>query len=401
MPQLQVVDLGDDQYKNRKGIGRVFDEIQDAYKGHQERSAIDKILGEYQQNMGEAQAYEKAQLDLMRNNQIGPTKRLQIQGDLDRVQKNIRENDKALNAQYKSEIDSLRRQKEDERKAAKETKRLQDEAVTKANKQKESRDALKIAGYSDEEADAMSEYTSPEGARALGTKKIAKDKPQGILKGNKGQDERINKNIESGTKSKKLLVEAPILKQAIQNLGNKGQGWKSYVSAVPGGRAITEVAFDKDEQTINSIIKESLIKSGDLQGLRLTDYKLRYLEGASPSPYKSEEANMAAFEIWESRQKLASDTLDAQNELIKEIADSGATSLPADFDRQLEDRVEQLGLNKRLDKLVEKSKKLVDEEEPEKKAEEPAKKVRVRNKETGQTGSVTSYPGMEKKYDLL
>jgi len=106
MPQLQVVDLGDDQYKNRKGIGRVFDEIQDAYKGHQERSAIDKILGEYQQNMGEAQAYEKAQLDLMRNNQIGPTKRLQIQGDLDRVQKTVIEKDKALNARYKQTIQS-------------------------------------------------------------------------------------------------------------------------------------------------------------------------------------------------------------------------------------------------------------------------------------------------------
>lgn len=106
MPSLQVVDLGDQGYKKRKGIGGFMDEVQDAYKGHQERSAIDEILGEYKQNMGEAQAYEKAQLDLMQDNRIGPTKRLEIQSQLDQVQKTVIEKDKALNARFKSAVKS-------------------------------------------------------------------------------------------------------------------------------------------------------------------------------------------------------------------------------------------------------------------------------------------------------
>lgn len=102
----RILDFGPDQYKERKGVGRVFDEIQDAYKGHQERSAIDEILGEYKQNMGDAQAYEKMQMGLMQDNRIGPTKRLEMQSQLDQVQKTIIQKDKALNARYKQGIQS-------------------------------------------------------------------------------------------------------------------------------------------------------------------------------------------------------------------------------------------------------------------------------------------------------
>ena len=100
MPSLQVVDLGDQGYKKRKGIGGFMDEVQDAYKGHQERSEMDRILGEYKQNMGKYGAYSQAQLELSNNNQIAPTKRLQLLEGIDKSQKGLMDENKALNEQY-------------------------------------------------------------------------------------------------------------------------------------------------------------------------------------------------------------------------------------------------------------------------------------------------------------
>ncbi len=397
MPDLQVVHLGKPQYERPKGVAGFIGELQDAYKRREETNELDELFNQYQQNKHEEDALEDFNLNLRKSNKISPTKRLEAINEMKGIQEQVLERKKVLNTKAKELEEAARKKREEEKKLADEKEKKEADALKKANAKKESYDALKIANYSDEKAAEMSEYTSPEGARAIATKKITQEKPKPVLKGNKGQDDRINKNVEAGLKAKKLLAEAPKLKEAIKNLGQKGQGWKSYASALPGGTSITERAFDEDEQTISSIVKESLVKSGDLAGLRLTDYKLKYLETASPSPYKSEEANMAAYKLWEDRQKLSAKVLDAQNELLTELSEAGATTLPPDWDRQLEERMENLGLNKDLDNLVEKAKK-VDKIDEEKK---PNEKVRVKDKKSGRTGTVTPYDGMEKKYDIL
>jgi len=395
MPSLQVVDLSEDN-PEPTGVEGLFSRYRKYAQERKEGEEVQKLTNQYLQNQDKLGAWEKLQFDLMNNQEIGPTKRLETQAQLDQI-----------HTQAMKERETIAKEAKEKKDAEKEAKTLRDEAKKEALKQKESEAILLQAGFSPEESAETSKYISPEGARHMANKKLTKTSPASkILKGTKGQEKRIDEVQEGGLKSSKLLLQAPEYLQAIENLGKKGRGVVSTVfGSIPGGQRIAEAAYNADEQTINSITKQSLLKSGDLAGLRLTDQKLRFLEAASPAPHKTYEANKAAYEIWKKQQELAVKYMEVQNELIRELKDAGAKEYPADFDLQLQERVEQAGLNDELDEIVEKAKKVESEESKVKgnKINKPKEegKVRVRDKKTGRTGSVTPYEGMEKIYDRI
>jgi len=212
-----------------------------------------------------------------------------------------------------------------------------------------------IANVSDKRLiDKASDLISGKGAK----------KSKGLL--SKNMEKRASQISEEGEKARVALQNAPDLKAAIEGLEDESNWISQFVSAVPGGSELAERAFSDNQQTISSIIKNNLLKSGDLKGLRLTDTKLRFMQQAHPSPYKSREANEAAYKIWLREQELKSDTLEAQQQLIAELEEQGYEQLPSNYDKLLADKMEELGLNDVLDDIVEDARQLVEGQKKDK-----------------------------------
>ncbi len=381
MPQVQVVDLGRDQSKG-KGLMGFLNELGDTYKEGRDKETFNNLLGEYEKNKQEEGAYEKLQVDLMKSN-IAPTRRLELQGQLNEMQEGIIKKQKSFNDKIETKA-NLEKEKNEAKK----------NEIKAANQKKETKSILLLGGDSEEEAEAKSDYYTPASARFEAGKKLGTKPQDTVLKGTKGQDKRREETEEKGLKARKLLLEAPKLKQAIQNLGKEGRSIITQsLSNIPViGREAAEKTFGANEQTINSIVKESLLKSGDLAGLRLTDYKLRYLEGAMPSPYKTLEANEAAYDLWEKTQQLSVKLQEEQNKFIKELQGLGRKTLPVDYDLQLQERLDKAGLNKELDNLVEEAKKAPENPEAEKrtglKSPPPAEENKGKKIKDDKTGQV-------------
>ena len=290
MPSLQVVDLGDQGYKKRKGIGGFMDEVQDAYKGHQERSAIDEILGEYKQNMGEAQAYEKAQLNLMQDNRIGPTKRLEIQSQLDQVQKTVIQKDKALNAQYK--------------------------AVTKAQEKEQqkvkSREALEKAGATQQQIDLYEAASVGGETKIMGDilEDVARNKapeglvPKGIEDKDKGltpkervarQDDRfklqtplVNKNSDALKAAESEGRSIELLKE-LDASGKVGEGIHNLNINPIDGSLIIPKAATAEEQLFVKTVNDFTVKAKDSFGARVTNFELDRFMQRLPTLANSQE----------------------------------------------------------------------------------------------------------------
>jgi hypothetical protein len=99
MPQLQVIDTTRNE-REPSGVSEFFSKLGSEYKDKQENQQIGNLIGQYQQNRQDANAWEDLQLGLQKSN-ISPMKRLQTQQTLNEIQKTITEKDKALNAQLK------------------------------------------------------------------------------------------------------------------------------------------------------------------------------------------------------------------------------------------------------------------------------------------------------------
>lgn len=100
MPQLQVVDTTRDK-PDPTGVQEFFSKLGKDYKDKSDRVEIGKLIGEYENNMNDANAYEKLQLGLEKSN-ISPSKRIETQKSLNEMRKSINERDKVLNDQVKA-----------------------------------------------------------------------------------------------------------------------------------------------------------------------------------------------------------------------------------------------------------------------------------------------------------
>jgi hypothetical protein len=95
MPSLQVVDTTRDK-PDPTGVQDFFSRLGKDYKDKEDRVEIGKLIGEYQNNRQDANAWENLQLNLEKSN-ISPTKRIETQKSLNEMQKTIAAKDKAMN----------------------------------------------------------------------------------------------------------------------------------------------------------------------------------------------------------------------------------------------------------------------------------------------------------------
>lgn len=99
MPQVQVVDLGRDQ-SGEKGIMGFINELGNRYKENKDKQTFENLLSEYQKNIQDENAFEQLQINLMKSD-IAPTKRLELQGQLNQMQEGIIKNRNSFTAKAK------------------------------------------------------------------------------------------------------------------------------------------------------------------------------------------------------------------------------------------------------------------------------------------------------------
>lgn len=97
MPQVQVVDTTENK-PDPTGVQEFFSKLGHDYKDKGDRVEIENLIGKYQQNREDANAWEDLQLGLEKSN-ISPSRRLETQQNLNEIRKNVVAEDKALNAQ--------------------------------------------------------------------------------------------------------------------------------------------------------------------------------------------------------------------------------------------------------------------------------------------------------------
>jgi len=102
MPAAQVIDLNPEYKKNpvQENLETFFTRIGKDYRDKKDRMEIGNLIGQYQQNREDANAWEDLQMGL-ETSDISPTRRLETQKSLNEARKAITEKDKALNAQVK------------------------------------------------------------------------------------------------------------------------------------------------------------------------------------------------------------------------------------------------------------------------------------------------------------
>lgn len=102
MPQVQVIDTTP-RNPDPTGVEKFFSRIGEEYKNRADQNQIGNLIGQYQENRQQANAWEDLQLGLEKSN-ISPGKRLETQKSLNEMKKNIIAQDKTLNRAYSKNI---------------------------------------------------------------------------------------------------------------------------------------------------------------------------------------------------------------------------------------------------------------------------------------------------------
>jgi hypothetical protein len=92
---IQAIQQASDPERPR-GVMGFLDTLGNLYKENKDTETFNNIINEYQQNINEEGAYEKAQLDLMKS-PIAPKKRIEMQRELNEAQEGIIKKQKAFN----------------------------------------------------------------------------------------------------------------------------------------------------------------------------------------------------------------------------------------------------------------------------------------------------------------
>ena len=229
MPQVQSIN----PYQSNPdptGVEQFFSKLGKDYKDKSDRVEIGNLIGQYQQNREDANAWEDLQLNLAKSN-VSPTKRLEAQAELNAVKKNIFERDKALNAQSKSFADVAEKTRKEKALADKE-KEKRDSIIA------ENKVILKAGGKTDEEIEELAPKISTASARSLVKPSNGpKEKFETILAGEAAKEvPKLEQTIAKGADT--LDNIATIEKLASENLS----GLKGYGKALFNTEAASQLA---------------------------------------------------------------------------------------------------------------------------------------------------------------
>lgn len=380
MPSPRVISTAVDN-PDPHGVEQFFSKLGKDIRDKQDQNEIGNLIGQYQQNRQDANAWEDLQLGLEKSS-ISPTKRLQTQKSLNDVQKNVIERDKVLNAEVKAMQDQHIKNLENQKTEQKEKNKLEreeNEKIEKRNKEVlETETILTQSGVDPEEAKRLSSLISPATARTMvkpvKSPKGAKEKFEEGLAGEASKE--VPKMEQAIAKGKDALTNIDRIETlATENL----KGLKGYVKAAFNTEAAAEV------NTLGATNLETVIKLFNPVGA-LPTQKLNWIRSTfSVSPWD----NLSTIKGKLNTQKIITqqsiDRAEERNKLLKKYYGNIPEDVSKEFDKKTEDILN--GLEKKYS--------------PSQGKKAPEGKVRVKDKKTGQTGSVTPYPGMEEKYDVL
>jgi len=339
MPSAQVINTTRDK-PDPTQIEQFFSKLGKDYRDKQDKNDVNKLLNEYQQNRQDANAWEDLQLGLEKSN-ISPTKRLEVQQNLNEMQKGIIQKDKALNAHVKSQYDNAQKKLEDEQKILKQKKDEQEKLDKSIKTSDEVREILIQGGETPQEAVRLSKILSPSSANA-------RAKQNNEVKKIDAKQAQINKEEEH---SKQITQKA--YNEIVQLIPKAGRG-TGALSVFGGENAKTFGEFTSLTGALESLLLEK-VNRGTLSNVRF-----KYItETLLPKP------------------------TDTKNEIKGKM--KGLSTI-LELDPSELDKLENKGSKKESSK-----------------SEVPEGKVRVKIKGSNppKYGSVTPYEGMEAKYDII
>lgn len=147
----------------------------------------------------------------------------------------------------------------------------------------------------------------------------------------------IDKFSQGGRKAKEMLGMMDSVDQAI----NDPEKWDNFASravkSIPGA----DIGFGSSDQMLTNFSKEFVTNFSGMEGLRLTDSKLKWLQSIPPAPWKSKEANLVSS----ANSKRLLQIQEAYGDISRSIADGyleAGIDVPANFERLVEDAVKPL-----------------------------------------------------------
>jgi len=346
MPAAQVIDLNPEYKKNpvQENLETFFTKLGKDYRDKQDRVEIGKIISQYDQSKREVNDYQNA-LSALDNSTISPTKRLELANSFKSRQEASLENMKALNTQTALMQQQTKKEAADKAKLDKEKKAEQD-VIAKAEKTSaEVEELAKLAGKSPEEAKKLAKTLSVESARALVSQEASREKVK----------------AKEDIKKEEANREMSLAQDSFNNLVDltEDAGWatkfQQYVPGEGGRKAARTVGeFTSTLGSLEGILKDRVSRG------TLSNARFKYIT-----------------------EQLLPKVDDLQDVIIGKLKGLGKT---LDFDTtELDKRYPDIGAVK-------------SKEETAKKAPEGMIRVRLKSDPT-KTGSVTPYPGWEKKYD--
>ncbi len=334
----------------QENLEKFFTNLGKDYRDKQDRVEIGNIISQYDQSKRQLNDYQNA-LSALDKSTISPTKRLELANSFKARQEASLENMKALNnktnlMQQQAKVDAAAKEKIDKTNAASEIKRAKEQKAEEDARLKSEKTEIevyelaKLAGKSDEEANHLSKRISVDTAKSLLTNEFAKDKV-------KSKEEIKQEEAEK---------EMSVAQDSFNNLVDltENAGWAVKASQYWNKKdARTVGEFTSTLGSLESILKDRVSK-GTLSNARFNYIKNDLLPKVD----------------------------DLQDVIIGKLKGLGKV---LKFDTsELDRKYPEIGAAKTS----------------EDKKQAPAGMIRVRLKsDPTKTGSVTPYPGWEKKYD--
>lgn len=330
MPAPRVINTAREKPEPSR-VQQFFSRLGKDYKDKEDRVEIGNLIGEYQKNRESATAWEDLQLGLQKSN-IGPTKRLEAQAELNGIRKNVIENDKVLNKKAKEFEDANKLKLANEAKAAEKTKKDAEAAEKSKKIQEEVKEILLQGEVPIEEADRLSNKISVATARSMVKKtKGPQDKFEEIL-ATEGAKE-VPKLEQAISKGKDTLENIDTIeKLATENLS----GLKGYVKAAFNTEAASQL------QTLGATNLDTVIKLFNPAGT-LPTAKLNWIRSTfSVSPWD----NLSTIKGKLNTQKtITNQSIERANErknLLKRYNGNIPENVAKDFDKETGDKLDAL-----------------------------------------------------------
>ena len=142
---------------------------------------------------------------------------------------------------------------------------------------------------------------------------------------------------EQGRKAKELLGTWDELDSAIVDPSRFENFALRGLKQLPGASS----QYSASDNTISAYGKEIISNFTNMKNLRLTDAKLKWLEGIAPAPWKSMEANKEASAYFKRVAQIQNAYGDIASNMANAYTEAGL-DIPTNFEKLLEDAVEPL-----------------------------------------------------------